>query len=132
MIERIFIIATICNNNCTIIIDPASPDVQEAFISEADFITFVSLDKYCAEVVIDDEVFVLSPYQLVQCLPYFMQIEPVVQGIVRPHLRMNFKFRNKYFVIRKRCTGRLTEKRRPFVYIYLISFFQVLTKLDVY
>lgn len=95
MIERILIFAAICNNNCTIIIDQPSLDVQEAFIPEADFSTFVLSNKYCSEIVIDDEVFVLSPCQLVQCLPYFMQIEPVVQGIVQPHLGMNFKFRNK-------------------------------------
>ena len=97
----------------------ASHDKQEELVPDVDFDLFTLPPVSLRDFVTDDEVFVSSPYQTTQCLPYFVQYNQVVQEIVRPHLRMNFKFRNKHFAIKKKSTGRLTEKRRPFVCIYL-------------
>ena len=97
MIERIFIIAAICNSNCVFVIDPISHDEQEELVPDVDFDLFTLPPVSLRDLITDDEVFVSSPYQTTRCLPYFVQYNQVVQEIVRPHLRMNFKFRNKIF-----------------------------------
>ena len=95
MIKRTLIIVTICSTSSIVVVMDNYPDVQTIFASDVDFNMFAAPNVSLEDIITDDEVFVFSPYQLVQCLPYFMQVEPVVQEIVRPHLEMNFKFRNK-------------------------------------
>ena len=102
-------IVTTCNNASVAVINEnyeevlnvevCTSNVQEMFAPDVDLNVFTAPYENLRDIIAGDEVFVLSPYLLVQYLPYFMQVEPIVQEIVRPHLEMNSKFRNKNFAI---------------------------------